>query len=159
MNIFKKFRKLFDPIDLTQGDIKKVFTLFLIPIVLSLFFQQVYSLTDTIIVGKNLSANDIAGVNNAVSIASFILNFSIGCTSGFSLVLSRSIGEKNLDKARKSVYVQLVLSILFSIILTIIGYFIIDLLLAWVKITPSETNASMQAIYTAAKDYLIIIFL
>ena len=27
MNIFKKFRKLFDPIDLTQGDIKKVFTL------------------------------------------------------------------------------------------------------------------------------------
>lgn len=159
MNIFKKFKKLFDPIDLTQGDIKKVFTLFLIPIVLSLFFQQVYSLTDTIIVGKNLSANDIAGVNNAVSIASFILNFSIGCTSGFSLVLSRSIGEKNLDKARKSVYVQLVLSILFSIILTIIGYFIIDLLLAWVKITPSETNASMQAIYTAAKDYLIIIFL
>ena len=89
MNIFKKFRKLFDPIDLTQGDIKKVFTLFLIPIVLSLFFQQVYSLTDTIIVGKNLSANDIAGVNNAVSIASFILNFSIGCTSEFSLVLSR----------------------------------------------------------------------
>ena len=159
INILRKFKKLFDPIDLTKGDIRKVFTLFLIPIILSLIFQQVYSLTDTIIVGKNLSANEIAGVNDAVPIACMVLNFSIGCTAGFSLVLSRSIGEKNLSKARKSVFVQLILAIFFSIILTLVAYFTLDLLLAWVKITPSETNESMQAIYTAAKDYLVIIFI
>ena len=159
MNLLRKFKKLFDPIDLTTGQIGKSFTLFLIPIILSLIFQQVYSLTDTIIVGQNLSVNEIAGVNDAVPIASLVLNFSIGCTAGFSLVLSRSIGEKNLEKARKSVFVQLILAVLFSIILTVIAYLILDLLLAWVKITPSETNESMQQIYESAKDYLTIIFI
>lgn len=159
MNLIQKFKKLFDPIDLTSGKISKTFSLFLIPIILSMIFQQVYSLTDTIIVGQNLNQFEIAGVNDAVPIANMILNFSIGCTSGFSLVLSRSIGEKNLTTAKKSVFVQIILTILFAVLLTILGYFLIDPLLAWVKITPSKVNTSMQQIYEAAKSYLTIVFL
>lgn len=159
MNLIQRFKKLFDPIDLTKGDIRKVFTMFLIPIILSMVFQQVYSLTDTIIVGQNLSQSEIAGVNDALPLAYLVLNFTIGCTSGFSLVLSRSIGAKNFKQAKQSVFVQLILALVFSVLLILIGYFSIDSLLAWVKIVPSETNHGMQAIYESARIYLVVLFL
>lgn len=158
MNLLKRFKKLFDPIDLTEGKIVKVFTLFLIPIMLSMIFQQVYSLTDSIIVGQNLSENEIAGVNDAIPIAYLILNFTIGCTAGFSVILSKAIGEKDEKKSKESIFIQFVLSLILSIILTVASYFLINPLLAWVKIVPSETNTSMNQIYEAARIYLLILF-
>lgn len=159
MNILKKFKRLFDPIDLTNGKIAKVFILFLIPIILSTLFQQVYTLTDTIIVGKNLNSNEVAGVNNAATMSSMILNFTIGCTAGFSVILSKSVGAKNFNTARKSVFVQLILAFVIAIILTITAYLLINPLLAWIKITPSETNPDMNEIYNSAKTYLTILFI
>ena len=64
MSLWARFKKLFDPIDLTKGSIAKGIGLFLIPIVLSLIFQQIYTLTDTIIVGQNLGEAEVAGVNS-----------------------------------------------------------------------------------------------
>lgn len=159
MNILKKFKKLFDPIDLTKGNIFHVFILFLIPIMLSIVFQQVYSLTDTIIVGQNLSDNEIAGVNDAVPIANMVLDFTIGCTGGFSVIMAKAIGEKNLTKARRSFFVQIIAGIFLSVIIAIASYFLIDPLLSWVNITSSETNANMQAIYESARTYLMILIL
>jgi Na+-driven multidrug efflux pump len=56
MNTLKKFRHLFDPIDLTKGSILKDMVIFLIPILLSMVFQQIYTTTDAIVVGQNLGS-------------------------------------------------------------------------------------------------------
>lgn len=157
MSIFKRFKKLFDPIDLTQGKILKTFVSFLIPIILSMIFQQVYSLTDSIIVGQNLGENEIAGVNDAIPLVNMVLNFTIGCTAGFSVIISNAVGAKDNSKTKQSIFISLVLSIVFALILTIIAYFLIDYLLAWINITPSETNTSMQEIYESARTYLVIL--
>lgn len=158
MNILKKFKTLFDPIDLTQGNIWKKFIPFLIPIILSMIFQQIYSLTDSIIVGKTLSENEIAGVNDAIPMSYLVLNFTIGCTAGFSVVIAKAIGAKNDRLTRQSLMVQTVLAILVSIIMTVIAYFMVDLMLKWVKIYPSKTDPNMQEIYESARTYLVIMF-
>ena len=155
--LLQKFRHLFDPIDLTSGKILPSFLAFLIPIVLSMIFQQIYSITDAIIVGQNLSENEIAGINDAIPIANMVLNFSIGCTSGFSVILGNAIGEKNEKKAKESILIQVILSLVISVLMMILSYFLIDPLLALIKITPSSNNPNMQAIYQASKDYLVVL--
>jgi Na+-driven multidrug efflux pump len=123
VNVFQKFKNLFHPIDLTKGKIGTSLFLFLIPIVLSQIFQQIYSLTDSIIIGQNLNANQVAGINDAVPLAFLVLGFVQGTTAGFSVILSRAFGAKDFSLARKSVYVQIILSIIFVFILTITSFF------------------------------------
>lgn len=158
-NLYIKFKHLFDPIDLTEGKIVRIISLFLIPIILSAVFTQIYSLTDAVIVGHNLSDNEFAGVNNAVPLTNFFMNFVIGCASGFSVLISRSIGEKNPNKARNSIFISLVLSAAVCVVLIVISICCIDYLLQLVNIYPAgSANPSMQAIYDSAKTYLIINF-
>lgn len=157
--IIEKVKKFFEPRDLTKGKIFKELSLFLIPILLSTVFQQLYSLTDTIIVGQNLNENQIAGINDAVPIANVILNFAMGLTSGFSSILANKFGSKDEKGLRNSLFVQLFLSLCFSIILTITAVLLIDPLLSIMKIVPSQENKNLQEIYKNAHDYLLIYFL
>ena len=119
MSLLIKFRNLFNPIDLTKGSILKNIIIFLIPILLSLVFQQLYSLTDAIIVGKTLSNAEISGINDAAPLCNIALQFAIGCTSGFSVVIANLIGKKDENGTRKSFLVQIILSIAITVILTI----------------------------------------
>ncbi len=158
-NIFARFRKLFDPVDLTTGSITKGMVLFMIPILLSMVFQQLYTLTDTIIVGQNLGPYEIAGINDVSCLCNIPLQFCIGATSGFSVAMSHKIGEKDEVGVRKSFYLQITLCVILTIILTIAFCFSTDLLLSLMKITPSSTDANQQLLYESAHDYLFIIFL
>ncbi len=92
--ILGKFKTLFNPIDLTTGKVYKVIIIFLIPILLSLLFQQIYTLTDAIIVGDNLSDAEASGVNSTSTLVWLVLYFGIGATSGFSVILSDRVGAK-----------------------------------------------------------------
>ena len=65
---FKKIHSLFKPIDLTKNKPYKQLLIFMIPILLSLIFQQVYTISDAAIVGKYLSAPEVSGVNVVYSL-------------------------------------------------------------------------------------------
>ncbi len=159
MNVFQRFKKLFDPVDLTQGRILKVMIPFFIPIMLSMIFQQLYSLTDSIIVGQNLSSNEIAGVSDAIPMIFLVLTFTNGLTAGFSTLLSDAVGAGDEKRMRQSFFIQIVLSAILTVILTIVAYFLIDFMLSVLKITPSETDSNMQAIYESARTYMAILFI
>jgi len=153
----KFLRKIFAPIDLTKGNPLKVIALFLTPILLSMVFQQIYTLTDAIIVGQTLSEPEIAGVNNSGTITFLVLYLGIGTSAGFSVVISKAIGEGKEEVARKSFFVQIILSLLISIVIAIAACLCIKPLLQLVGIYPSD-DPYMRAEYEAAYQYLFIIF-
>lgn len=157
MSALKKFRSLFNPIDLTKGRIPKVLLAFMVPIILSMFFQQIYTLTDTMIVGQTLSHSAIVGIGDSSILVYMVLDFAIGCTSGFSVIIAEKIGKKDLAAARKSYFVQLLLSLIISIILTVVGLCSIDFLLSLMNIDKTA-GGEMKEIYDAARIYLIIIY-
>lgn len=159
MNLFRRFKKLFDPVDLTRGKIIKVMIPFFIPIMLSMVFQQLYSLTDSVIVGQNLSANEITGVSDAVPMTFLVLTFTSGLTAGFSTLLSDAAGSNDEAKMRRSFFIQIVLCLVFTVLLTLAAYFSIDFMLSVLKISPSAEDANMQAIYDSAKTYMAILFI
>ena len=56
--------------DLTKGRPIKLIVLFALPILLGNIFQQMYSLADIMIIGKNLGNNSIAAVGATAPVVS-----------------------------------------------------------------------------------------
>src|SRR5574344_343604 len=149
----KALKKLFGPVDLTNGTPWKVILQFLFPIFLSLCFQQVYSLTDALIVGQYLPLQ-FAGVSDTASLVFIVLQFAFGCTAGFSVITSNRYGEKDMKGVRKSFATSIILSFAISIFLTIIALVSVPYLLRWIKLDPAVDPTTYQAAYV----YIMVIY-
>ena len=153
LNLTNSLKNLFKPVDLTTGKPYKQILIFMLPILISYVFQQVYTISDAAIVGKYLSAPEVSGVNVVYSLIFIVLQFAFGCSSGFSVITSNYAGEKNEEGIRKSFATQIFLSLIISIILTILAVFLIPPLLSYINLKPTDAD------YQFAKTYLFIIYL
>lgn len=148
-------KKLFQPVNLTEGCIWKVIVIFSLPILLSYLFQQIYTISDAAICGQFLNSYEVSGVNNTSNITFIVLQFAFGCTAGFSVVSANMIGQGNIAKARQSLLVQMILSLVISIVLTGLAILSINPLLAFIGVT----KKSNIEIYNSAYLYTLIIFI
>ena len=138
-------KKLFAPVDLTKGKPWKVILLFGAPIILSYLLQQIYVLTDAIICGQVLSANEVAGINDTFPLTFIFLQFAFGSTAGFSVITAQHVGSKDISKVRKSFVTQIYLTIIISVILTILSICLLPWMLSIINITPTN-----KEVYDAA---------
>lgn len=75
--------------DMTKGNPTRLILQFAIPLLIGQLFQQVYSLTDTRIVGSFLGENALAAVGATNSLNSLVIGFLMGMTNGFAIVTAR----------------------------------------------------------------------
>ena len=86
--------------NLTRGKIFPLLFSFLIPVVLGLLLQQVYSLADTAIVGRTLGVTALGGVGSTGSLSFLVIGFCNGLCSGFALPVAQAFGaQTSLDAA------------------------------------------------------------
>lgn len=149
----RTLKRIFGTVDLTKGSPWKVILQFLFPIFLSLCFQQIYSLTDALIVGQYLPLQ-FAGVSDTGSLIFIILQFAFGCTSGFSVITSKLYGERDSAGVRKSFATSIVLSFIVSIVLTIVALLSVPALLRWIKLDPATDPVTYRAAYV----YIMVIY-
>lgn len=103
--------------DMTEGKVLPVIVKFFIPLFLGNLFQQFYSMVDTIIVGKFLGVNALAGVGATGSMNFLIIGFTMGITGGFGVVFSQTFGAKDYHKLRQYIANALYLTVIVSAIL------------------------------------------
>ena len=65
------------PVDLTSGTPWRVILLYAAPIILSYYLQQIYTLTDAIICGQVLTAEQVAGVNDTMPLTFIFCNLPL----------------------------------------------------------------------------------
>ncbi len=147
-----RIKDIFKPIDLSKGNITKNIILFSIPILLTLLLQQVYTITDAAIAGQNLSANEIAGINDVGCLTVIVLQFGFGCSSGFSALTAKAFGANKLEDVKKSFAIQIVITFLIGVFLTIVGLLSINIMLSWINITKENP------VYEYAYLYIFIYF-
>jgi len=107
--------------DLTNGKPSSLILKFYFPMLLTNMLQQIYTIADTIIVGKGLGDNQLGAVGNMSSLTFFIIGFSIGITNGFSILIAQFFGAKNEEKLKRSVASSISLALLITVILTAIS--------------------------------------
>lgn len=119
-------------VDLTQGKpAKKLFDLAL-PMVLSMIFQQLYNLVDSIIVGRQVGGNALYAVNASYSITMIFLAVATGASIGITVVAGRYFGEKKFGDLKTTVSTALigmaVLAVLFTVVGALLSETVLDLL-------------------------------
>lgn len=129
--------------DLTVGDPFRSLLKFAIPVILGNLFQLFYTLADTMIVGKTLGAQSLAAVGSTSIIIYFVFCFINGFTGGFGICLGQRCGAKDEAGMRKSVAVSTLLSIAFTVFLTLICCLLAHQILIWMQIPPISQEKLM----------------
>ena len=123
---------------LTEGSIWKQMLKFFFPIMFGTFFQQLYNTVDAIIVGRFVGSDALAAVGGSAGmIVSLIVGFFIGLTAGASVVVSQFFGSGDRKKVSKSMHTIYAFSIIGSIVISIVGYFLAPKLLE-IMSTPAD---------------------
>lgn len=104
--------------DMTKGEPVKLILGFAMPMLFGILFQQLYSMVDTIIVGKYLSVDALAGVGSTGSINFMINGFVIGVSSGFTIPVAQRFGAKDYKDMRKFIGNIIWLYLLFALGMT-----------------------------------------
>jgi Na+-driven multidrug efflux pump len=82
--------------DMSQGSPMKLIIGFAVPMLFGMLFQQFYNLVDTMIVGKTLGVDALAGVGATSGINFMIIGFCMGICTDFQFLLHNSLVRKNM---------------------------------------------------------------
>ena len=137
--------------DLTVGSPMKLVTGFMLPLWGGMLFQQFYNMVDTMIVGKYLGVNALAGVGSTGAICFMVMGFCIGICSGFVIPIAQKFGEGNYSELRRFMFNGAYLAAALSLLLTLLTTALCGNILHWMK-SPTDT-------YQYAYDYVFVIFL
>ncbi len=136
--------------DMTSGSTMKLILGFAVPLLMGMLFQQVYSLVDTIIVGRFLGVSALAAVGATGSINFLIVGFCQGICNGFALPVAQRFGAKDYGGLRKYVGNSSVLAVLFGGAITLITVIACRPILELTQ-TPSD-------IIDLSYNYIVVIF-
>ena len=135
--------------DMTTGAPGKIILNFTIPIFIGNMFQQLYSMVDTIIVGKFVGNEALAAVGSCGTLMFLILGFLIGLTAGFMVITSQHYGSGNMRAMRQSVASAAILSAVISVLMTLCSMLMMKQILHLMN-TPED-------IYQEAYGYIMVI--
>jgi putative MATE family efflux protein len=135
--------------DMTTGNPMKIILNFTIPVFIGNVFQQIYTMVDTIIVGKFVGTKALAAVGSTGTINFLILGFLMGMTAGFTVLTAQKFGAGDMESMRKTVGSAAILSLAVSVLMTAVSMLGMRWLLNFMN-TPAD-------IFDGAYEYIMII--
>lgn len=135
--------------DLTVGKPMKVIWMFAVPMIFGQLFQQLYSLTDTAIVGNYVSTKALGAVGATSVISDMMIGFINSGTMGLAIPVAKYYGAKDYASMRRCICVSAIITLITSIVITALGLIFLRPILKLLD-TPSD-------IIDMSTDYAFII--
>ncbi|MBE7064329.1 MAG: MATE family efflux transporter [Ruminococcaceae bacterium] len=112
--------------DLTVGNPGTVLLKFAVPLLISTLFQQMYTIADSVIVGRfsDNGADAIAALGSSYPITMVFMSVALGMCTGAGVVIAHHYGAKLISKMKTAVSTALISALAISIIFTVIGFLI-----------------------------------
>ena len=108
-------------IDMTQGRPLPLVLRFTLPILLGNVFQQLYTVVDGIVVGKNVSDAAQAAVGASFSVTYMLTSLFLGIGLGGSVLVSQFFGQHSGGNIRKTIATMHAFLLVISPPLTVFG--------------------------------------
>ena len=109
--------------DMTKGSVASILLKFSLPLLISVVFQQLYSIADSVIAGRCINKDALSAIGASYPITMIFLAVGTGMNIGCSVVISTLFGAKNYRKMKTAVYTSLISTGVLSAVLTAVGYF------------------------------------
>lgn len=126
--------------DLTKGSSRSMLWMFSIPMLLSVAFQQLYQIADSVIAGKCIGEHALAAVGSSYPITMIFMAVAVGSNIGCAVVVSRLFGAKRYGALKTAVCTIFFACAAVSIVMTVAGIFSGKWLLALIQ-TPENVFA------------------
>ncbi|HOO74302.1 MAG TPA: MATE family efflux transporter, partial [Tepiditoga sp.] len=133
-----------------KGDLRKTIIKMALPLLFSNLSQTLYNLTDTFWVGK-IGSLEVAAASFVWPVLFLVITIGIGISSAGTSLMSQYNGLKDKDSARVIAGQMFFLTIIFSVIMTILGIIAAPYILKWMGATGE--------LYDKSLAYLRIMFL
>lgn len=105
--------------DMTSGRPMGLIVAFALPLMAGSIFQQLYTVVDTMVVGKALGVDALAALGATDWLSWMILGMVQGFTQGFGILMAREFGAKDMASLRRVVGASVTLSALFAGVLLV----------------------------------------
>lgn len=138
-------------VNLTSGNITKAIVAFVIPMMLGSLIQQLYTMTDSVIVGQFAGKIGLAAINSVATLFKFPLNFMNGISAGATIIISRAYGANDRKDLKAAVRSALIMGVLLGIVFTLAGVFLTPWLMGIMQIPADilEPTSVYTGIYFA----------
>ena len=100
----------------------KALTVFAMPMILGSFFQQVYNMADSIIVGQFVGSSALAAVGACAALTNVFICVALGAGVGAGVLVSRYFGAREYGKMKTIVSTSLISFLVLSILLGVFGF-------------------------------------
>ena len=134
--------------NMTEGRPLKLIVSFALPLMLGNIFQQMYTVVDTMVVGKGLGVDALAALGATDWFYWLILGLVCGVTQGFSIPMAREFGAKRYDALRKVVGGAIVLSAICTVLFFAMGFALTRPALEMLKTPPEIMDTSLLYVRT-----------
>lgn len=150
--------------DLTQGKPSKILWRFTLPMLISIIFQQMYNIADSIIAGNFIGStpveneNALAAVGASYAITMLFVQVANGINCGCAVVISQLFGAKEFVRMKTAVTTSIIATSVLAVILTVAGLVFCRPMLSLLN-TPEEIfgdSAVYLNIYIAGLIFLFI---
>ena len=108
-------------VDLMNGPIFQSLVIFMLPILVSSLFQQLYNTVDTMIVGNVLGDTALAAIGACGAIYELLVGFGLGIGNGLAIVAARSYGAGDDEQLKQTVAGSIVIGLIASAVITLAG--------------------------------------
>ena len=124
-------------VDFTTGTPWKNILVFSVPLLLGNFFQQLYNMTDTIIVGRGVGHVGMAAVGISGPLLRLLIALFMGVSQGSTILVAQYFGAKDEKAVRTTLHTAIFLAITVGGALSIIGVILAPRILSLLN-TPDD---------------------
>ena len=124
--------------DMTAGNPVKLILIFALPILAGNMLQQLYSLVDSLIIGRLLGVTALTAVSASGWLDWAVLSIPMGLAQGYSIHAAQCYGGKRFADLKRSVAQSYLISIATTIFLEFASQFLLHPVLVWMN-SPDET--------------------
>ena len=107
--------------DMTSGSPVKLLLFFAVPLMLGNLFQQMYTMVDTIIVGKGVGVEALASLGASDWLNWLFLGLVTGLTQGFSIQMSQLYGAGQKERLKQTIGTSVVLTAGAAVLFVLLG--------------------------------------
>lgn len=121
----------------------KAIGLFSMPLIIGNFFQQTYTMVDSMVVGRYVSEDALAAIGASYAFTNIFIWLAGGGGIGASVIVSHYFGEKKYRQMKTSIYSALIAFLVMSILLATIGLSVGRLIMTLLRTPESVLDDAM----------------
>ena len=142
--------------DLTVGSPLKLLVRFSLPMLVSMIFQQMYNIADSVIAGQMISVDALAAIGAAYPATVLFLAVATGASVGCSVIVSLRYGQKDMEGVKSAVYTAFIALTVLALVLTAIGFVCMKPLLTVIGTPTMIFQSSLQYLYIYLAGVLFV---